>query len=157
MTVIQIIGNAMSDVFLLAELKGEGDRMIKQVGVIAVMAVLAGCVEQPQMAGQRTFLENCSVCHGRDGAGNGEIAADLPVPPADLTRISEQAGGAFPYDKVMATIYGYPGKYNSSIMPEFGPLLEGEQVSWTDGEGKDVSTPRALMDLVLYLETIQKG
>jgi copper transport protein len=35
--------------------------------------------------GQATFAENCTGCHGVGGEGNGPMAKDLSVPPADLT------------------------------------------------------------------------
>ena len=35
--------------------------------------------------GQATFAANCTGCHGVGGEGNGPMAKDLKVPPADLT------------------------------------------------------------------------
>ncbi|MBI3275882.1 MAG: c-type cytochrome, partial [Methylocystis sp.] len=35
--------------------------------------------------GQTTFQANCTGCHGVGGEGNGPLAKDLKVPPADLT------------------------------------------------------------------------
>jgi putative copper resistance protein D len=35
--------------------------------------------------GQAEFAENCTGCHGAGGEGNGVMAKDLRVPPADLT------------------------------------------------------------------------
>lgn len=35
--------------------------------------------------GRELYLENCAVCHGPDAEGDGEDAARLEMPPADLT------------------------------------------------------------------------
>jgi copper transport protein len=35
--------------------------------------------------GQTTFADTCTGCHGGGGEGNGPMAKDLKVPPADLT------------------------------------------------------------------------
>ncbi|MBL8906380.1 MAG: c-type cytochrome [Rhizobiales bacterium] len=37
------------------------------------------------MRGRRVFLENCVVCHGKAGHGDGPGAGALPIAPADLT------------------------------------------------------------------------
>ncbi len=37
------------------------------------------------MDGARLYPEHCAACHGAEGHGDGPAAADLPVPPADLT------------------------------------------------------------------------
>ena len=36
--------------------------------------------------GQALFADNCANCHGRDGRGNGPVAASLRIRPADLTQ-----------------------------------------------------------------------
>jgi len=36
-------------------------------------------------AGEAVFQQNCVVCHGAEGKGDGPAAHALPVPPADLT------------------------------------------------------------------------
>ncbi len=36
-------------------------------------------------AGEAIFAENCTSCHGANGAGNGEMAAQLPVEPLNFT------------------------------------------------------------------------
>lgn len=96
----------------------------------------------------------CVTCHGDGGRGDGPLATDLKVAPSDLTILAQNNGGVFPYSDVMAQIYGYPGRY--AVMPEFGPLLSGPSVMWTDEEGMQVRTPKALLALARYLETIQQ-
>ncbi|MDF1669846.1 MAG: cytochrome c [Roseovarius sp.] len=124
------------------------------LGVLA----LAGCTQVPETPdpGREIYMGYCVSCHGADARGDGPLAGDLPVHPSDLTGLSARNGGVFPSVQVMAQIYGYPGRYQTHVMPEFGPELEGRNVQWSDETGAVVDTPQALLDLKNYLETIQE-
>ncbi len=132
--------------------------MIRAISMIGAALALAGCMDSAARPhpGQATFDSLCATCHGAGGRGDGPVAADLPVPPADLTALSLANGGVFPRDAVTAQIYGYPGRYHSAIMPEFGPLFDGGTVTVTTADGAQVETPRALVALVDYVETLQR-
>ena len=124
--------------------------------VMGAVLALAGCVaEENSPPGEAIYMSYCVTCHGRGAQGDGPLAGDLPVRPADLTGLSARNGGQFPYSGVMARVHGYPGQFH--VMPEFGPLLEGPVVMWRDESGTVVETPRALLDLARYLETLQRG
>ncbi|MFK7941039.1 MAG: cytochrome c [Roseovarius sp.] len=120
--------------------------------------LFAGCSEPAQEAspGRTIYMGNCVACHGADGQGNGPIAAELPVAPPDLTGLSLRNGGVFPSSDVMAQIYGYPGRFHVQVMPEFGQVLAGPTVMWTDETGTQIETPQPLLDLVEYLKSVQR-
>ena len=123
---------------------------------LAVIMALAGCTTDEQVEpGQETYMSYCVTCHGSTAQGDGPLADDLPIRPANLTLLAAQNNGVFPYSEVMAQIYGYPGQFH--VMPEFGPLLVGPKVMWRDETGAVVETPRALLELAQYLETMQRG
>ncbi|RUV46653.1 c-type cytochrome, partial [Mesorhizobium sp. M5C.F.Ca.IN.020.29.1.1] len=61
---------------------------------------------QEMSYGEAEYLNSCAVCHGLDGKGDGPLGDVLLKRPADLTRLSERNGGAFPYSRVFATIDG---------------------------------------------------
>jgi mono/diheme cytochrome c family protein len=42
--------------------------------------------------GKKLFLSQCSMCHGDDGKGNGEVAQELKANPPDLTRADTLVG-----------------------------------------------------------------
>lgn len=122
---------------------------------LAAMIVLAACSVQAPQSGATLYRENCQVCHGRTGAGDGPNAGDLPIAPANLRLLAEANGGVFPTEQVMIEIYGYRGKDLDALMPEFGPVLDSPQVIWTAADGREISTPSALITLAQYLETLQ--
>lgn len=106
-------------------------------------------------AGAVIYQSYCAVCHGSEGRGDGPLAAELPVVPADLAALSLGNGGVFPAERAMTQIFGYPGKYHRGLMPEFGPMLDGPVVEWTTPSGETTLTPKALLDLVVYVESLQ--
>ncbi|MEZ5714036.1 MAG: cytochrome c [Paracoccaceae bacterium] len=123
---------------------------------LAGVILVGACTETPAPPGRETYLQYCAGCHGKGAEGDGPAAAHLPVPPADLTALKLSNGGVFPTEHVMATVYGYPGKHDFQVMPEFGPLLEGPKQIWVSPKGEEVMTPVALLELASYLETLQR-
>ena len=118
--------------------------------------MLMGCVEESLDNGRQAFLENCAVCHGADGQGNGPGAAGLDPMPPDLTRIAARNGGIFPRNQVASTIDGLErGAHSTSAMPEFGAGDLGPLVMM-DENGVPVPIPADLLALTDYLESIQR-
>lgn len=127
---------------------------MRAVWLITATAITACTEISVQRAGQTAYQGNCAACHGTGAAGDGPLAGALPTRPADLTRLAAQNGGVFPRERVMAKIHGYPGQFQT--MPAFGPLLQGPDVIWHDSDGIALETPRMLLDLVAYLESVQQ-
>jgi mono/diheme cytochrome c family protein len=106
--------------------------------------------------GATLFAQNCAACHGLGARGDGPLAEDLPVPPADLTVLALANHGEFPTGEVIAQVHGYPGRFHSAPMPEFGPLLAGDMRPWRAPDGRVVPTPSALLALAAWLESVQQ-
>ncbi len=68
--------------------------------------------------GQATFAANCTGCHGAGGEGNGPMAKDLKVPPADLT--APHVGTHTIGDIFHWLTYGG----QSGVMPAFGEVIQ---------------------------------
>ena len=119
---------------------------------------LAACLPpggQPT-TGASDFADLCAPCHGPTGVGDGEMAGDLAIKPADLTGLAARNGGEFPLARVMSKIWGYSkGEGAPSMMPEFGPLLDSPTVLVDVGDGIQTPTPERLIDLADYLVGIQ--
>lgn len=134
--------------------------MRRTVLACAALGALAACKpnEMPEAnEGRRLFVENCAMCHGPDATGNGPVARSLNPPPKDLTLIRARHDGSFPRAKVLSILDGYtrvdlPGQN----MPEFGDLLRGDLIPLDTGDGILTPTPRKLVALLEYLESIQK-
>ena len=128
------------------------------------LMILAGCdsQEMPEPGeGAALFAENCAMCHGGDGRGKGELAAEIRAErgrlPADLTQITRRNKGTFPRAHVLSYIDGYTrGRLPAQNMPEFGLLLEGPSVPVDTGDGVMSPVPRPLAALMVYLESIQR-
>ncbi len=124
---------------------------------IALIAALAACMPQDRApSGKADFLSLCAGCHGPSGTGDGPAAAGLRQKPADLTTIAARHGGSFPRNQVMGRIYGYTMGTSEGEMPNFGALLEGEQMPYDPGDGIRVDTPVRLVGLMQYIETLQQ-
>lgn len=128
--------------------------------MIAALLSIAACSESVDPhPGAPLFAENCAICHGRDGKGSGPLASATPTAPSDLTKLSGNNGGTFPMLYVMSTIDGFrhQGMDTRPGMPEFGPLLNSPVVLFDSGDGIATPTPEPLVDIALYLESIQQG
>jgi mono/diheme cytochrome c family protein len=76
-------------------------------------------------AGQALYTRYCAGCHGASLKGDGPVAAGLVKKPGDLTTIAGRNNGAFPFDKVAATIDGRQskGSHETKDMPIWGEVF----------------------------------
>jgi mono/diheme cytochrome c family protein len=105
----------------------------------------------PSMAGRDSFRYYCATCHGRDGRGNGPVAAELKTRPADLTRLAAGNGGRFPLERVRSFVAaGRPEAptHGSSDMPVWGPIFQVLDPS-------DKVAQARIDNLVMYIDSIQ--
>jgi mono/diheme cytochrome c family protein len=81
--------------------------------ISGVLGVAALCLSASAVAqagkydwGKREYLSHCSACHGETGKGDGPYRDFINKSPSDLTTLAKRNGGAFPIDRVYATIDG---------------------------------------------------
>lgn len=80
----------------------------------------------PSMSGDDLFRFYCAPCHGRDGKGDGPVAAALKRAPANLTTIARRNGGSFPRERVERFVTGDRDPavaHGSAEMPVWGPIF----------------------------------
>lgn len=134
--------------------------MTRPARIFALLALplMAACVETKDTpdSGAEDYAAYCAACHGPTGKGDGEAASGLARKPADLTRLSARNKGAFPTTRVMAQIWGYAGAKGRGVMPDFGPLLQGDMVPYDGGDGIETPTPIRLVQIAEYLKRLQK-
>ena len=124
---------------------------------LLALPLLAACVDAKDTpdTGAEDYAAYCSACHGPAGKGDGPAAAGLSRKPANLTTLSHSNKGAFPITRVMAQIWGYAGAKGRGVMPDFGPLLQGDMVPYDGGDGIETPTPIRLVQLAEYLKVLQ--
>ena len=130
---------------------------------ITALVTAAGMAQAQDNAfaiGKSTFGARCALCHGVGGKGDGDIGGLFYVPPADLTKLSERAGGAFPFASVyniLATGLGEKA-HGGSEMPIWGDFfledaLQDRGIGMSDAvyivQGR-------ILSLTYYLESIQE-
>ena len=125
---------------------------------IALALSLAACAmpEMPEAPeGALLFADHCAACHGANAAGAGPETLGLGKVPPDLTALARANAGVFPTASVLSTIDGYAkGTHVDRAMPEFGAELGGDLVP-LEVDGVLTPTPRALVAILRYLESVQ--
>lgn len=107
-------------------------------------------------SGRELYLRHCSACHGEDGRGDGPVAEELRVPPADLTRIRSRHDGEFPTAELARFIDGRMEvqAHGSREMPvwgrRFGRRLDPETTAEEVVRGN-------ISVLIDYLRSIQRS
>lgn len=128
------------------------------VGLV-VVAVSAGDAGQTQptevdqsaaFRGEQTYRTYCSSCHGRNARGDGPLAKDLKVQPANLTELAKRHESTFPFEMVIETIeHGRSVRgHGTEDMPAWGDAFE--MTSETEDEAHTKIT-----ELAHYLWSIQ--
>jgi mono/diheme cytochrome c family protein len=95
---------------------------------VAVYAADTQGLQDPLLHGRGVFEQNCIMCHGADAKGTGQLAAALPVRPANLTDCKLTAED--PVEVLQGIIrHGGPYAGRSSVMPAFGTVLSNSDIA----------------------------
>lgn len=114
--------------------------------------------------GEQDFIAHCGACHGVDGKGGLEKFDDKVVKPGDLTHISRENDGVFPYVLVRRIIDGRHDQggrrtraHMIGEMPVWGEVFASEKGSTASGRmhGEAIAKMR-ILNLVDYLVSIQE-
>jgi len=108
----------------------------------------------PANNGKLMYASYCSSCHGLDGKGNGPTAVVLKRQPADLTVLSRNNRGRFPFEHVKAVLeFGAANRANGTgPMPAWGPILSQLDTAYP---GQNMGMLR-IINLNRYLESMQQ-
>jgi mono/diheme cytochrome c family protein len=92
-------------------------RLFVGITALAVGMVVSATFSyaQPADIGKTEYVNNCAVCHGTSGKGNGPLIELLRKSPTDLTIIQKNTSGVFPFDRIYAVIDG------REVVPAHGP------------------------------------
>ena len=135
------------------------------IGTAAVVMALSVVPAAAQTAatdfGKREYLNNCAVCHGTMGKGDGPAGMYTTPPAADLTTISKRSKGVFPFVRVYQVIDGTQATkgHGTREMPIWGKEYSKE--GWKDwpilGTSKDIESyvQGRIVALIGYIHSLQ--
>jgi len=128
-------------------------RALPVLVLLCAAALPAGDQERAVQAGRLTYGMYCLNCHGDSGRGDGPMAANLTVPPTDLTRIRLRSGGDFPVEEIRRIIDGRKAAraHGMREMPLWGSTFQERGLDTNQDEAVRVK----ILQLVRYLQSIQ--
>jgi mono/diheme cytochrome c family protein len=131
-------------------------RMVRPMLLVAAgTAALTGAAPSPIVtveSGQEVFRSYCASCHGAAAKGDGPLAANLRIAPADLSLLARRNHGKFDADKVRKAIDGRDRKeiHGGSDMPVWGDAFKRAGEGYSEAKVKD-----RIDALVDYLASLQ--
>jgi len=132
------------------------------LGACVALAVGGAAAAANEARGQEEYMAHCAVCHGEAGQGDGPFAVLLTIQPADLTQLSAENGGRFPFERAYRIIDGRApiAGHGPSAMPIWGHEYNAEAREYymrspLTVDPENYVTGRILA-LIRYLETIQR-
>ena len=132
-----------------------------------VSIVILLCVGSPRLSraqeeqilarGQSHYQRYCSVCHGEQGRGKGPLVEYLKITPTDLTQITKQNGGQFPFWRVYRIVDGREEVrgHGTRAMPIWGDEIRMDETKALPQFQEDLVAGR-IWQLISYLESIQE-
>lgn len=109
----------------------------------------ASADDAQKFQGAYEFANSCATCHGAEGKGDGPMASMLKVAPTDLTNLSKNNGGVFPYESTFAMIEGrITADAHGRDMPVWGERYRLEN-------SEPIVRARVL-ELVTYIKGLQQ-
>jgi mono/diheme cytochrome c family protein len=129
------------------------------VSVAAIALALSGGASYAQGKfdfGQREFESSCASCHGVAAKGDGPMRSFLVKAPPNLTMLTKNNGGVFPYQFLWETIDGraastMPGPHGAREMPVWGDVYRSD-----DQHPQDWFARNRIASLIDYLSRIQE-
>ncbi len=138
--------------------------IIAGLGALALGLGAAHAQDADLEAGRTEYLSACAGCHGRDARGDGPMADLMKIETPDLTRLSERAGGTFPFRNTLLLIDGRNEvRAHGGEMPVWGDRYMTTMTREQDEmrpprwpEDPELLVLGRLLSLVTYLESIQE-
>ncbi|BBL59848.1 c-type cytochrome [Methylomonas koyamae] len=136
--------------------------IMSAIGIVLLgVAVNAAAAGNPDL-GKIEYDSHCAACHGataQGGAAAGKDASAQPVP--DLTLLSRNHNGTFPFDTVYQIIDGRReiAAHGSREMPIWGAAFKSATSAHFDGDAAqsgEALVRSRILALVEYLSRLQQ-
>lgn len=139
---------------MLVQVMRLGSRL---TGAALLAATASVAVAQDINIGKSEYEAACAVCHGTDGSGHGEFAEYLTVQPSDLTMLSANNDGVFPYLDVFHVVDGRTTvRAHGSQMPVWGNSFTAQYGEVAGPYGAELLIRARIVALTDYVESLQK-
>ena len=105
-------------------------KLVKAMSVLLALGLMtfsvASRAADPVDLGKQEYVNNCAVCHGLLGKGDGPYASVINTRTGDLTRLSSGNGGVFPVSRVYGTLDGtrMSKGHGTTAMPIWGNIYK---------------------------------
>lgn len=131
-------------------------RLFAPVAIILAGTVLAATA-QDAVTGQYEYMNYCASCHGEAADGKGPLVTFFKEPVPDLTALTRNNDGVFPFLETMMIIDGRSGlRGHGGTMPVWGDTFEADAVEQAGVYGAETIARGRLLSLVEYLLTVQQ-
>lgn len=102
------------------------------------------------------FEKSCAACHGFDGKGKGYMSDSLKTPPTNLTQLSTENSGHFPFLKVYQAIEGSKrvGVHRPREMPVWGEEFRREADKY--GVDERLYSRGVILELIAHIYSLQE-
>lgn len=113
--------------------------------------------EVEDIVGKKDFVTYCGSCHGSNGKGDGPIVNFLNRKPSDLTQLSKNNDGAFPFERIWGVFDGTYvfAEHGTSEMPIWGYRFVQEAQQHNESDISTKARAKSL-NIILYLQVIQE-
>ena len=129
------------------------------LGVFTAALLLSGystALAQNNLVGEKEYEQSCAICHGNAGQGNGEFGLLLTVKPSDLTQLTANNDGVFPFLDVFQAIDGRAIiRGHGSPMPIWGATYTADVGDAAGPYGAELIVRARIVALIDYIEGLQ--
>lgn len=110
------------------------------------------------MVGAEEYETSCESCHGPNGKGDGIFKVFLKLKPADLTVLSKNNNGKYPFRRVYEIIDGRMSvkAHGDSVMPIWGRRYTAEANEQFSADVAEDIVRGRIAQLVYYVQSIQE-
>ena len=136
------------------------DTTVRAVTAFLTLITLLSATVRPVAAqsGKQDYEKYCADCHGPGGKGDGPFVQRIPMhpPPSDLTQLTKDNGGKFPFDEVVETIDGRKNipSHERLEMPFLGTTLQKPGQEFTPES--DAEVKKRIDAIARYVESLQR-
>ena len=137
------------------------DKLARYVGAALLATAVfqtGNLMAEEELIGSDEFRTSCAFCHGVGGRGDCPVAEFLTKKPSDLTALSTNNGGKYPFEWVMEMIDGRAvvPSHGEREMPVWGSKYKKEDAEHYGPFGSEEVARARILELVYYIQMIQQ-